>query len=375
MKVLLTGAFGNVGLNTIKELLKKEYEIICFDIPNSKNMKTQKRALKCGDFKTIWGDITNYEDVKKAVDHIDAIIHLAAIIPPLSEKNPELAYRVNVKGTENLLKAAKESSKNVRFIFASSCSVYGSTMHKTPPRKVNEELRPMDNYSSHKIKAESMIKESGLDYMILRLGAVSIPKIPNRLDPILFEVPLDQRIEFVDSRDCAKAFVNAIDVNAKNKILNIGGGKKCQIYQREYIKTMFEALGISMLPDSAFKKPNNDDDWFYVDWLDTEESQKFLKYQEHTFEDYIKELRKDVAWRRFGTTLVKPFVKLSLLIMSPYYKFSKKDEKEFEEFDIEKIHKLTLENQEKINMLEERIRNLELIIESLRNENYLKHYE
>ncbi|MHA1148537.1 MAG: NAD-dependent epimerase/dehydratase family protein [Promethearchaeota archaeon] len=366
MKVLLTGAFGNVGVSTIEKLAAKQYQIRCFDIQSSKNMKVEKKAKKTfGDFETVWGDILDELSVKEVVKGIDAIIHLAAIIPPLSEKIPDVAYKVNVLGTKNLLHAAKQENKKIRFIVASSISVYGSTMAKEPPRKVTDELAPLDNYSSHKIEVEKLIKESGLEYLILRLAAVSIPKIPNRLDPIMFEIPLNQRIEFVDTRDCGTAFANAVESKEVNKTFNIGGGKGCQIVQREYFEELFKALGISMLPDSAFRTPKSDDDWFYTDWVDTEDAQRALQFQSCTFKDYVKEIRNNYNWRRFGASLVKPFVKLSLLIMSPYYKFTSKDEKEFKEFDHHKIMKLINANQNRIEALEKRVSELEAIIKDL----------
>jgi len=367
LKVLLTGSFGNVGMNTLSELLQKGHEVRCFDIETSKNLKMHKKAGDLGDFEIIWGDITDYEDVRKAVEGRDAIVHLAGIIPPLSEEIPEVAKKVNVDGTKNLIQAAKQSPTPPLFVVASSISVYGSTMSQPPPRKVSDELSPLDNYSSHKVQVEKMIKESGLSYHILRLAAVSLPKIPNKMDPILFEVPLDQRIEFVDSRDVGKAFANALDLEEKNLTFNIGGGKGCQIYQRDYVESMFNAMGLSMLPDSAFRMPQTEDEWFYTDWLDTENSQKLLNYQTISFEDYIEELRDDITWRRFGAKIVSPFVKLSLLISSPYYKFTKKDEEEFAEFDHKKIQQLTEANSQKIEALESKVQELGVIIKQLQS--------
>lgn len=56
-KILLTGAFGNVGQNTLKQLLTREYEVTCFDLQNSPNEKSCAELLRKWQFKTIWGDI------------------------------------------------------------------------------------------------------------------------------------------------------------------------------------------------------------------------------------------------------------------------------------------------------------------------------
>ncbi|MFW9784918.1 MAG: NAD-dependent epimerase/dehydratase family protein, partial [Candidatus Heimdallarchaeota archaeon] len=91
LKVLLTGAFGNVGQNTLKQLIIRGHDVTCFDLPNSRNKKTSAKLSKKLCFKMIWGNILNKKDINKALKGIECIIHLAAIIPPLSEKNPESA--------------------------------------------------------------------------------------------------------------------------------------------------------------------------------------------------------------------------------------------------------------------------------------------
>jgi nucleoside-diphosphate-sugar epimerase len=89
MRVLLTGSFGNIGESTLLVLFEKGYEIRCFDLPTEMNKNKQRHLKKNGSFETIWGDILDEKDIKSAVENVDCIIHLAGIIPPLSEKNPD----------------------------------------------------------------------------------------------------------------------------------------------------------------------------------------------------------------------------------------------------------------------------------------------
>ncbi|MFX1591517.1 MAG: NAD-dependent epimerase/dehydratase family protein, partial [Promethearchaeota archaeon] len=320
VRILVTGAFGTVGESTLKKLVKQRHEVRCFDIKNSKTKSIKKRLSKKVDFDTYWGNITKREDVNNAVRNQDCIIHLAAIIPPLSERNPELAYNVNVGGTKNLINAAKKQSKQPKLIIASSLAVYGPKMNCETLRCVDEPLYPTDNYSHHKVEIEKLVKESGLPWLILRLAAVASLRFPLTIDPIIYEIPLDQRIEIIYIKDAATAFANAVKTNITNKVLLIGGGKSCQIYQREYAEKMFDVMGISMPPDSAFKIPKKNSDWFYTDWLDTEESQRMLHYQKKNFEDYVKKLRKIYSKRRVFTHLVSPLINYILLGKSPYYK-------------------------------------------------------
>ncbi|MHA1301370.1 MAG: NAD-dependent epimerase/dehydratase family protein [Candidatus Helarchaeota archaeon] len=322
--ILVTGAFGNIGQHVINFLIELGYNIRCFDIKNKNNEQICRDYLNVSwierRLEPFWGDIRNIDDVNKAVMDIDAIIHLAAVIPPLSEKNPDLAKAVNIDGTRNLIDAAKKLKPLPKFIFTSSVSIYGPRMTDPPPRKITDSYNPTDNYSNHKVECEKIIKESGLLWTILRVAAVSVPDIMGRFDPIMFEIPLDQRIEFVHAKDVARACVNSISVNAVRKILHIGGGKDCQMLQREFLKKILKAVGVGMLPESAFIKPKDESGWFYTDYLDTEEAQELLHYQVLTFEDYLDEIKKVLGAGRFFAQMFSPSIKMALSFKSQYYK-------------------------------------------------------
>ena len=320
LKVLLTGALGNVGQNTLRQLIARDHDVTCFDLPNSSNKKIFAKLSRKLHFKMIWGNILQKEDVDKAVDQKECIIHLAAIIPPLSDQNPELARRVNVEGTKNLLDAAKALPNKPRLILASSASVHGVTMDLEPPVEADDPLNPSDNYSQAKVECEKMLRESGLPWMILRLAAVSVEKIPSNFDKILFEMPLDQRIEFVSSIDCGIAFANAVTIKEVNKIYLIGGGAGCQLLERDFLKGLFDAYGLKMLPDEAFKVANKKEDWLYIDWMDTKESQEVLQFQTETFQQFENRVKHQFRWRRLGIKIISPIAKLFLLRMSPYFK-------------------------------------------------------
>jgi len=320
MKVLVTGAFGNIGESTIIALLERKHEVVCFDLPSKRNEKVRKRISKQGEFETIWGDITNQNTLLEIVKGNDCIIHLAAIIPPPSEKQPELTHKVNVEGTRNIINAALKMEKRPKFIFTSSITTHGPRMHKPPPRKANEELNPTDNYTHSKVEAEALVKRSGLPWTILRLAASPPIEVRLKIDPYVFDIPLDQRIEYVHTKDVGVAIANCVTAETKNKFLLIGGGKKCQMLNREFMTKYLEAIGVGMLPDSAFKVPQNDNDWYYTDWMDTSESQELLKYQTLRFEDYLEEFKKKLGIMGKLAKLFRSYAQKLLLKNSPYYK-------------------------------------------------------
>jgi len=320
MKVLLTGAFGNIGESTLLALFEKNYEIRCFDLHTERNEEVSKKLGKKGNFETIWRDILDPSSVKTAVDTVDCIIHLAAIIPPLSDLKPDLAKSVNVGGTKNIINAAKQQEKKPKLVLASSVSTFGPTMHLPPPRTVNDPLVATDTYNTTKIECEKMVKESTLPWTILRFAATPPMEMSTDIDPIIFEMPLDQRIEFVHTRDVGQACANSVEAETIGKILLIGGGPSCQMLQREFLSKLFEGMGIGMLPDSAFKVATKPEEYYYTDWLDTEESQRLLHFQSRSFDDFIEEMRSQLGIKRYLAKLFKGQARKRMLDASPYYK-------------------------------------------------------
>ena len=76
LKILVTGAFGNIGKAVIEEAHKRTHEIIVFEIENKKTRK-DARKYRHKVKEVIFGDIRNFEDVKKAVQQSEIVIHLA----------------------------------------------------------------------------------------------------------------------------------------------------------------------------------------------------------------------------------------------------------------------------------------------------------
>ncbi len=117
MKILLTGAFGNVGMSTLCELLRQGQQVRCSVTRRKVHQRTARRFA--GKIELIQGDIRRPADLSKAVQDQDVIIHLAYMIPPRSEEQPDLARSINVDGTRNLLVAARSQPRPPRFFFAS----------------------------------------------------------------------------------------------------------------------------------------------------------------------------------------------------------------------------------------------------------------
>lgn len=325
MQVLVTGAFGNIGRSTLDALLEHGHTVRAFDLCTPANRRIARQFVRKADgrLEVYWGDLRRPADVQSALQGVDVVIHLAFIIPKLShtgvecERRPDWAREINVGGTHNLLTAMQSMEHPPRLIFASSYHVYGKTQDQPPPRKAADPVRPVEHYARHKLECEEIIRSSGLTWAILRLSA-AMP-ISLILDPGMFDVPLNNRMEFVHTRDVGEAFAHAVESQEIwGKVLLIGGGRRCQYYYREIVGRIMEGLGIGILPAEAFSTEP-----YATDWVDTEESQRLLQYQQRTLDDYVRDVRRALGLRRHLILLLRPVLRAWLLRRSPYWKARK----------------------------------------------------
>ena len=314
--ILVTGAFGNLGSYVTAELLRQGHAVRCFDLraPHTE----EKAAHFPGLVEVAWGDIRNANLVRQIVRGQDVILHLAAVIPPASDENPALTRSVNMEGTRNLLEAAKAQKTPPRFFYASTFDLFGHTQKLPPPRRADDPIEVSDVYTETKAAGEQMVRESGLPYLIFRFS--DMPLIALReAHPIMFEIGLDNRMETMHPADGALAVVNALSHPElwTGRLLLVGGGREngCQITYRDFFSKLLTAMGIGMLPEEAFSKKE-----YVTDWLDTEESQRLLRYQRHTFDEIVAEVAALLGWKRFFVPFARPFVRRSILKLSPYWK-------------------------------------------------------
>jgi nucleoside-diphosphate-sugar epimerase len=315
MRVLLTGAFGNIGTETLRLLLEAGHHVRCFDLDTPSARKAARPFQDAVEF--FWGDMTQPDDVAGAVFDQEAVIHDAAVLPPASEEAPERTRRVNVEVTRRLVAACEASKLRPKLVFASSISIFGLSQDRPPPRRVEEPIAPTDHYSRSKADGEEIVRGSSLDWVILRFAAAPPDRTPGWREFDLerfFQIDPDTRIEYLHPKDAALAQVNALSTpEAVGRIWLIGGGKECQVRMREFHGAYFEAMGIGSLPDAAFG-----DESYYTDWMDTEESQRLFRYQRHTFDDLRSSQRRNMRFVRPWLRLLRGPIRRFMLSRSPY---------------------------------------------------------
>jgi nucleoside-diphosphate-sugar epimerase len=288
--ILVTGAFGQVGKRCTQILLDRGRTVIATDLRTDKTVAAAAElSAGAGALVPAYVDLLDPAAVRElvAAHRPEAIIHLAAIVSPLSYRNPGLARRVNVGGTENLLAAALETKDALPrpplFLMASSAAVYGSrNPHRLPERITPDTpVAPIDQYGEDKVLAEAAIRASGLPYALFRLGGVISPDTQSSINGdyllLMRSAPGDNRIHTVDARDVALAFANGVDREATiaGKVLLIGGNESYVLLQRDLEDDMMAGVGLGRLGPSASLPgdPSDDRGWSFTGWFDTTESQ------------------------------------------------------------------------------------------------------
>jgi nucleoside-diphosphate-sugar epimerase len=326
--VLVTGAFGLVGSATVTRLLDEGRRVIATDLDVPANRKAAGRLPDTVDVR--WTDLTDPAAVDALIRDVSpaAIVHLAAVIPPLCYARPALARKVNVGATASLVKAAGALPSPPRFVLASSVAVYGARN----PHRVTElltadtPLRPSDIYGAHKTDAEQAARDSGVDFVILRLGGVltAEPRFDVDLDTIYFEasLPIDGRIQTVDVRDVARAFAAATTAPAAGETLLIGGDESHRRLQGDLAPATAAAMGLlGGIPAGRKGDPDSDDDWFSTDWMDTMRSQEMLDFQQVSWPHLLIDAADRIGWRRYPARLAAPLTHAFLTRRSPYYRY------------------------------------------------------
>lgn len=271
MKVLITGAAGRLGYEAVRLCTQRGYSVNAFDLPQVNWSHLEELGVE-----TIKGDITNPANVKEACKGVDAVIHLAALLPPRTEQNRDLTQRINVEGTGNILKSIEPAT---RMIFASSIATYGVTATESPPIKENHVQVPHNNYAESKIQSEQIIKASGNPYTILRIAPVSVTDLLELPETVAYRA--DQRVECVYADDAAYALFKCLD-EKENNVYNIASGESWRMRGEEYMNRFYGALGVEV-------EPNYPEKYTAVDWYDTTQS-KHLGYQRTSFNQFEKKL-------------------------------------------------------------------------------------
>jgi nucleoside-diphosphate-sugar epimerase len=325
--VLVTGAFGLVGTATVERLAADGRRVVATDLDIEPNRKAAAN-LPAG-VEVRYADLTDAAAVDALITGVApaAIIHLAAVIAPHCYSRHALAEKVNIGGTANLVAAATRQPTPPRFVQASSVAVYGprNPHHITDVLSADTPVNPYDIYGAHKVAAETLVRESTLDWAILRLGGVLSVSLSLDINPdfVFFEgvLPTDNRIQTVDVRDVARAFAAATAADCVGETLLIGGDATHRLTQGDIGPAASAAMGlVGGLPIGRKGDPDSDEKWFATDWMDTARAQEVLDYQRYSWPDMLIETANNAGWKRHVLRIAAPVVHQVLKRRAAYYK-------------------------------------------------------
>jgi nucleoside-diphosphate-sugar epimerase len=272
--ILVTGGAGRLGANVAYGLHEKGHHVRVMDIAAADFSPFGEQE----GFEIIKGDIRDAGLMTKSIGGCSMVFHLAAILPPASEKDHSLTMSINVEGTRTIIHACKLAG-SIPLIFSSSVSTYGDTSTEMPPIQIDHPQLALNIYPESKIASEKLVMEAGIPYMILRIAGIAAPAFLDPPDPWPFM--RNQRVEFVAIGDLVTALVNLVDnIRAHGKIFNLAGGSSWQMLGEDYARRYCSTLDISFDSQKFYEKPG------WLDWYDTAQSQTILKYQNTSFDRF-----------------------------------------------------------------------------------------
>lgn len=226
MKVLVTGGAGYLGSVVSRVLLEQGKQVRGVD-----SLLHGGQAVlglyPFDGYEFVRGDLRDPDAVARALDGVDAVVHLAAIVgDPACKREPELARAVNLDASLALYEAARESGTS-RFLFASTCSNYGRMEDPLVPVTEQSELSPLSLYAESKVAVEEALlgaPAGGPAITILRFatlfGLSPRPRFDLTVNEFAAELELTRRLQvygrqfwrpYIHVRDAAEAVRLVLD--------------------------------------------------------------------------------------------------------------------------------------------------------------------
>ena len=256
MKYVVTGGAGFIGSHLIEKLVKQGDVVTVLDNLNTGKIENLKSVSKKINF--VQNDIRDFEVLRSLMENVDGVFHQAAMASVQdSFRIPEKFHDVNVNGTENIFKIAKEFG--IKVVYASSSSVYGDT--SILPTTESDEKRPINPYAKTKFEKDKLAEQyakNGLKVIGLRYFNVFGPRqskeyagviklfldrIQQGLPPLVNGDGLQIR-DFVYVDDAVNANILSMESDIDFEFFNIGTGTTISILDLANMIIKFSGLKI-----------------------------------------------------------------------------------------------------------------------------------
>lgn len=313
-KILLTGADGFIGSHLTEALVRAGYDVKAFVFYNS--ISSWGWLDKCADdvkgkFEVFAGDIRDPYGVRTAMTGCDAVLHLAALIAiPYSYHSPDTYIDTNIKGTLNVLQAARELGVS-KVVHTSTSEVYGTA--RFVPITEEHPLQGQSPYSASKIGADQIAQSFYLSFstpvVTLRPFNTYGPRQSARavIPTIITQIANGQRKiklgalhptrDFNYVTDTVGGYIKAIETEAGvGEVINLGSNFEISIGDTAQAIADVMGVEIEIITDDQRLRPNKSE----VErlWADNNKAQKLLGWKpEYGGQDgFNRGLQKTANW-------------------------------------------------------------------------------
>jgi NAD dependent epimerase/dehydratase len=315
-KVLVTGADGFIGSHLTEALVRAGYDVRAFVLYNSFNswgwLDRCAEDVK-GKFEVFSGDVRDSNGVRTAMKGCDAVLHLAALIAiPYSYHSPDTYVDTNIKGTLNIVQAARDLGVS-KVVQTSTSEVYGTA--RFVPITEDHPLQGQSPYSASKIGADqiamSFYSSFGTPVTLLRPFNTYGPRQSARavIPTIITQIANGQRQiklgavsptrDFNYVADTVAGFIAALESDrGTGEVINIGSNFEISI--GDTARAIAEAMGtsIEIITDEQRLRPEKSE----VErlWASNTKARELLDWQpQHgSREGFLRGLTETIAWFR-----------------------------------------------------------------------------
>lgn len=315
-RVLITGAEGFIGSHLTEALVREGYDVRAFVLYNSFNSwgwLDRCGADVAGNFDVFAGDIRDPNGVRKAMEGCDAVLHLAALIAiPYSYHSPDTYLDTNVKGTLNVVQAARDLGVR-RVVQTSTSEVYGTA--RFVPITEDHPLQGQSPYSASKIGADhiamSFHASFGTPVTLLRPFNTYGPRQSARavIPTIITQIANGQRRiklgavsptrDFTFVTDTVAGFIAALGSDrAVGEVVNLGSNFEISIGDTAMAIAEVMGVQVELVTDEQRLRPDRSE----VErlWASNAKAQNLLGWRPSFGgrTGFLKGLTETVAWFR-----------------------------------------------------------------------------
>lgn len=254
--VAVTGVTGTMGLETIKQLLSRgnRFHVRAFARPSAAN-KAKMKLYAGPNLEMVWGDLGNYDDLKRLVDGADYVLHIGAMVSPAADRDPEKTLYTNLGSTLGILKAIREQPDpdKVHFAYVGTVAETGARTYPVHWGRVGDPIMPsaFDYYAISKVFSEMAVFESGLKHWVsIRQTGQYPSKEGAGEEPIIFHQPPNNVLEWSTSIESGICMANLcedwVPESFWRRAYNLSSGKGYRLTCWELTDLTLAPFGIKL---------------------------------------------------------------------------------------------------------------------------------